>query len=156
MAIVSITDKNGHSLCGLVWEATKLYKTPALHRLLSDKDAVVRCIAAAELQMRGEKETLDFSLLLSKRKKAQDREISAFILGQIKIENFEDEIKSALLCLLGDSRSSVVEASIYSCGHRHIFINFDKYVKIKKNKKLKEAIDFVKNMKRWTENENLA
>ena len=67
----------------LVGQALRIYETAALYPFLGDHDPIVRTAAARELQMRGERSTLVYCRSLIQSRLAADREIAAFILGQL-------------------------------------------------------------------------
>src|ERR1700761_2853446 len=91
------TDESGHSLRMLVWQAIRLYPTASLFPFLNDPDVIVRSIAAREIQMRGGRDVLKRTLKLLEGGKAQQREMAAFILGQLKMR--PDDIQPTLRSL---------------------------------------------------------
>lgn len=82
------TDRPGHSLRLLVFQALERYPTTSLFPLLLDRDPIVRTAVARCLQMRPEIELTYAEVKnLTVHRKSQAREIAAFVLGQLGTPN---------------------------------------------------------------------
>jgi len=113
------TDKKGHSLRTLLWQALSKYETEALFQFVLDKDIPVRTAAARELQMRRTRKVFKFAAELTTRKSQVAREMGAFILGQIGAPKypFRKEAVPLLEELSGDDNASVRAAAVAGLGH---------------------------------------
>lgn len=134
MAIDISTDKSGTALRMLVYQALAGYSTEALLPFLGDSDTIVRTAAARKLQVRGGVEVFEHAAQLATSTKKEDREISAFILGQLGTPKRPFRIASLpiLKKLCMDKSSAVREAALASLGHLDAV----------------EAIDLIKQLKR--------
>lgn len=84
MPIELSTDEEGETLKTLIWQALRLYPTASLFQFLTDRNLIVRSTAARELQTRPETRLVfDHAVTLIDSEIAPDREIGAFLLGQI-------------------------------------------------------------------------
>lgn len=112
-------DRPGHSTRLLVQQALGLYKPEALIHFLSDRDAIVRTAAARELQQRGGELALDEAKRLSLSRRGVDREIAAFLLGQLGTPKrpFRRQSLPVLSSLLFDKSAAVREAAAAALGH---------------------------------------
>jgi HEAT repeat protein len=119
--MIEITsDEPGHSLKTLLWQAVKLYDTKALLPLLRDKDSLVRTTVARELQVRGDVLTFDEAMVMGHSKKASEREIAAFLLGQLGTPNFPFKERSIPVLetqLEKDKNAAVRATAAASLGH---------------------------------------
>jgi HEAT repeat protein len=112
-------DKPGHSTRLLIQQALGLYAPQVLVQFLRDKDSIVRTAAARELQQRGAQIAFDEAKSLISSKRAIDREIGAFLLGQIGIPMrlYKEESSPLLIGLLSDKSAIVRAAAASSLGH---------------------------------------
>lgn len=134
MTIDISTDRSGTALRMLVFQALKAYPTKALLPFLRDSDSIVRTAAARQLQVRGGSAVFEHARQLATSKKKDDREIAAFILGQLGTPErpFKGESLPLLQKLCADRSAEVRETAVASLGHL----------------KAVEAIDSVKQLKR--------
>jgi hypothetical protein len=104
----------------LIWQKFKNYPTPRLLKSLQSSNRVRRVIAAKELQIRGEKTTFEYACILCNSHKSPNREIGAFILGQLgtpkfPFANLSKPILSNLA--LNDVNENVRAAAVSGLGH---------------------------------------
>jgi HEAT repeat protein len=111
----------GHStLRLLVYQALKQYSTVALLPMLQDKSSIVRSAVARELQVRGEIDVFAHAKDLLQSEKGTDREIAAFLLGQLGTPDFPFRQQTVPLLeerLRLDADPSVREAAAAGLGH---------------------------------------
>lgn len=107
------TDRPGHSLKLLVFQALKLYETSALLPLLLDKDSIVRAAVARELQGRGGEVVYHEAVRLLASRTSATREIAAFLLGQLSYPEYPFAAQSVplLIAVLRKDKSASVRAS---------------------------------------------
>lgn len=112
-------DRKGHSIRMLVYQALEQYPTRSLFPFLHDRSAIVRTAAARRLQTRGGREVLDYGLQLTVSKVRSDREIGAFLLGQLGTPNQPYGVESipSLITLCADTAAEVRVAAIAALGH---------------------------------------
>jgi HEAT repeat protein len=112
-------DLSDSTLRYILWEALKLYSTEDLCKLTKDDDYIVRTAAAKQLQLRPSPKVFDFSIELCNSDFESDKEIGAFILGQLGTPElpFKKESLIALKRLLNDQSVDVRSAAIAACGH---------------------------------------
>ncbi|AOA57087.1 hypothetical protein [Acinetobacter larvae] len=101
--------------------------TAELFEWIDDKSAEVRTLVARNLQCRGTKEVYKFAKKRTKSSKVYQREIAAFILGQLgclftgsEKYPFKLQSKSLLMSLVDDRSKSVRAAAIAGLGHLYI------------------------------------
>lgn len=94
---------------------------------LDDSDPRVRTLIARNLQCRGTEEIFDFAMNWTTSAKAYQREVAAFILGQLGCLFSEDskypfkaKSKEILMMLVGDKNHEVRSATIAALGHLYI------------------------------------
>ena len=103
----------------LVWQALRLYPTNSLFQFLHDPSSIVRTIAARELQTRAEIDVVfDYTASMVGSSKRRDREIAAFLLGQIGTPNRPLKAKSLPLLetLCRDSDAEIRATALSSLG----------------------------------------
>lgn len=118
--IDSGVDKRGNSLRTLIYQAMRLYETSALFPFLRDRDSVVRAAAVRELRSRDGRTAFDEASKLLNSKKAFEREVAAFLLGQIGIPRrlFPKESVPLVATILKNDKSAAVRATAAaSLGH---------------------------------------
>ena len=105
----------------LVFQALKLYSTPALVPMLLDKDLIVRSAVARELQIRGGDDVFIAAKKLGAAERHESREIAAFLLGQIGTPSFpyRDQSIPLLKAHLSDPYHEVRSAAAAALGHLH-------------------------------------
>lgn len=98
--------------------------TQELFQWIDDKDAEVRTLVARKMQCRGTDAIFKFAKKRTKSKKKYQREIAAFILGQLGClfegankYPFKLQSKTLLMKLVGDKSKSVRAAAIAAFGH---------------------------------------
>jgi len=105
----------------LVRQALKSFPIKSLYEFAKDKDAIVRTIAAQCLQLNKEAadKTFDFALQLTKSTNAEEREIAAYILGQLCPPDYpyKDRSLRVLEELAKDPVAMVRATAIASLGH---------------------------------------
>lgn len=103
-----------------VWDKLRPLDSVALETLLTDPDELIRRTAARELQMRGERKTLDRGVELCSSDDPGVRATAAFLLGQLGTPNFPfagESIPRLTVLLRGDPDAGVRAASASSLGH---------------------------------------
>lgn len=112
-------DRKGRSLRMLVSQALGLYKTNSLLAFLHDPNAIVRSAAARHLQTRGDPEVFERAIELAQSKRRDDREIAAFLLGQLgtPLQPFKGKSVPVLEKLCGDRAYVVRIAALAALGH---------------------------------------
>lgn len=114
------TDEPGHSLHTLVYKALKSCKLRELLALLRDKTSLVRSAAARELQGRGGRTTFLEACKFLDSKRVNDREIAAFLLGQLGYPDMPFKTESVPLlqiALANDASANVRTAAAAALGH---------------------------------------
>jgi HEAT repeat protein len=111
-------DASHSKLRFLLTRTLKLVPESELFEFVQDSDIVLRTSAARELQMRGTQKGFGFSISLTKSIRFEDREIGAFILGQLAPPNFEffDSTVGPLLSLFLDPYYEVRAAAVGAFG----------------------------------------
>jgi len=119
MSIDIGVDKAGTSLRMLISQALEKYPSKSLLAFLDDSNVVVRTAAARQLQVRGEVQTLEHAMRLAKSKKRREREIAAFILGQLGTPKLPFKARSVptLIELCADGAHEVRAAALAALGH---------------------------------------
>jgi HEAT repeat protein len=119
MAIDAGVDSHGHSLRMLVSQSLERYQTSHLFQFLQDRGVIVRSAAARRLQLRGTREVFEHALSLAHSKSRRNREIAAFLLGQLGTPQMPYRGDSLpVLCILCSDRAPEVRAaSIAALGH---------------------------------------
>lgn len=118
--MIGIAAADDSTLGVLVYQALKQYSSSALLPLLSDPSNTVRSAAARETQMRGEIDTLHYCVQLLKGASAREREIAAFVLGQLGTPKLPYKSASIPLleqCLMTDRSITVIATAIAALGH---------------------------------------
>lgn len=117
--MIDNTDIASSTIKLLAFEAIKRWNTDSIIRLLSDKDYIVRTMAARELQKRGDLHIFTEVIKLTESNVIYEREISAFILGQLGTPNapFKDETIPVLNRLSLDISEEVSVSAICGIGH---------------------------------------
>lgn len=112
-------DRKGHSLRTLVYQALEKYSTSSLLPLLRDRNAIVRTAAARQLQMRPDHKIFYHGVELASSKKRSDREVAAFLLGQLGTPHqpFRAESIPVLEKLCSDHAYEVRLAAVAALGH---------------------------------------
>lgn len=94
----------------------KNFSEPELFDCVKDKDIILRTLAACEIHLRGNQNCFEFALVLLKSSRYEDREIGAFILGQLAPSEYKF-FKQSVQPLLGlfndpyfEVRAAAVEA----------------------------------------------
>ncbi|HKV54514.1 MAG TPA: HEAT repeat domain-containing protein [Candidatus Binataceae bacterium] len=115
------TDKPGHSLKMLLQFAIKQFPGEVLFDFVLDKDSIVRTMAARRLQNEPDlaERTFAFACTLAQQKRGWQKEIAAFILGQLCPPNypFKDKSIPVLNSLAKDPEPAVRGAAIVGLGH---------------------------------------
>jgi hypothetical protein len=103
----------------LVQQALCQWPVDGLLRLLRENDVIVRTAAARELQLRGGEEVFKEMQKFVESKSSRNREIGAFILGQLgtPVLPYAEKSLSILSCLLSDTDSEVRATAASACGH---------------------------------------
>ena len=119
MIDISVDLKPGRSLRLLVFQAIQLYPSHALIPFLNDRTDIVRTAAARELQIRGEVETFDLAEKMIKSRRSLDRDLGAFLLGQLGTPRMPYKKRSVplLIPLLTDRSALVRESAASALGH---------------------------------------
>jgi HEAT repeat protein len=120
MTIDLSTDRSGHSLRMLVSQALRHYPTESLFQFLHDPSSIVRTAAARQLHCRPEIEAVfDYAVSLLVSQKSRDREIAAFLFGQIGTPHRPLKTKSIPLLekLCADENAEVRTTALSSLGH---------------------------------------
>lgn len=119
MAIDIGIDREGHSLRMLVFQALERYPTQSLLPFLHDRSAVVRTAAARHLQTRPGRDALEYGMKLLASTARYDREIGAFLLGQIGTPErpYREESVPLLVSLCRDKAPEVRVAALAALGH---------------------------------------
>jgi HEAT repeat protein len=120
MPIDTSSDRPGRSLRTLVWQALTQYPTESLFQFLHDPSSIVRTAAARELQGRPEIEAVHhYAVSLTNSRKSREREIAAFLFGQIGTPHRPLKAKSIPLLekLCADEDAEVRETALASLGH---------------------------------------
>jgi HEAT repeat protein len=119
MAIDIGIDRKGHSLRMLVSQALEHYPTASLLSFLHDRNTIVRTAAACKLQIRGEPEVFAYAIELASSRLKTDREIAAFLMGQIGTPTypFKEASVTRLVKLCTDTSHEVRIAALAGLGH---------------------------------------
>jgi len=129
--IASGIDKEGESLRLLVAQALRSYPTESLHQFLEDRNVIVRCAAAREIQIRGESISYDAAKNLIRNSQAYVREVAVFTLGQLGTPNYpfrEQVIPIITECLNSDNSAAVRAAAAAALGHLKAHESLDSLV----------------------------
>jgi len=112
-------DSTDSTLRLLLWKTLKNYSSAELLNLICDSDYVVRTAAAKQLHFRPESEVFDRVLKLCSSDIEFEREISAFILGQLGTPKkpYREQSISPLLSLMQDASVDVRAAAAAAFGH---------------------------------------
>jgi HEAT repeat protein len=112
-------DREGHSLRVLIYQALEGYPTKSLLPFLRDRSAIVRTAAARHLQIRADSEVFEHAMQLVDSSTRQDREIAAFILGQLGTPDrpFKAASIAPLEKLCADAAHEVRVAALAALGH---------------------------------------
>jgi HEAT repeat protein len=112
-------DSTDSTLRALLWRALKNYSSLELLNLVRDSDYIVRTAAAKQLHFRPESEVFDAVLKLCSSPIEFEREIGAFILGQLGTPQkpFRDQSVPTLLNLIQDKSADVRAAAAAAFGH---------------------------------------
>lgn len=114
-------DKPGHSLRTLVHMGLNGIPTEAVYKLIEDKDAIVRTLAAQRLQLDAESAERTFEVAedLTKTNSSQLREVGAYILGQLVPPDYPYKRPSIpiLESLISDPDRDVRATAICGLGH---------------------------------------
>jgi HEAT repeat protein len=105
----------------LVYQALKHYSEEALLPMLEDGSSIVRTAVARELQLRGGERTFARTVELLRSPKVSDREIAAFLLGQLGTPHFPFKQQTTPLMegrLIEDESDVVREAAAAALGHQ--------------------------------------
>lgn len=125
-------DLSESTLRVLLWEALRSYSTKDLLTLVRDSDYIVRTAAAKQLHFRPEIEVYDGVLKLCSSSIDFEREIGAFILGQLGISvfPFKEGSITPLIQLISDDSDDVCTAAIVALGHLGAdgFIDNDEFI----------------------------
>jgi len=103
----------------ILWQALKAYSTESLLNLVCDEDPIVRACAAKQLHFRPEDKVFKFAERLCFSTIAFEREIAAFILGQLgtPIFPYREASLNLLIDLASDEIDEVVVAALVAIGH---------------------------------------
>ena len=106
-------------------EKLKGLSTDELINKLSSESEAVRFTAARILQIGGEENAFDASKMLLATNSAQNREVGAFLLGQLGTPHFpySDQSLPLLLKAIDDEVAYVRAAAIASLGHLEAIVN---------------------------------
>jgi HEAT repeat protein len=113
---VSVTESK---LRFILNRALKDFSEPELFDCVKDKDIILRTLAACEIHLRGTPSCFEFALVLLKSFRYEDREIGAFILGQLAPSEYKFSKQSVrpLLELFADPyyevRAAAAEAFLF-------------------------------------------
>ena len=112
-------DLSESTLRFIVWEALKNYSTDELLTLVEDEDPIVRTSAAKQLHFRPDKKVFEKSIDLISSAKDYEREIGAFLLGQLGTPNHPYKMQSFpyLVRLMSDTSSEVRASAVAAIGH---------------------------------------
>lgn len=112
-------DLSESTLRFIIWEALKNYPTDELLNLIEDEDPIVRTSAAKQLHFRPNKKVFEKSINLVSSKKDYEREIGAFLLGQLGTPNHPYKMQSFsyLVRLMSDASSEVRASAVAAIGH---------------------------------------
>jgi hypothetical protein len=113
-------DSDGTALRMLIAQALRLYPTSSLYSFLEDRSVPVRTAAARQIQIRGERESLDHAVNLLDDKRASVREIAVFILGQLGTPTYPykaESVEKIVVKLNADSSGMVRAAAAAALGH---------------------------------------
>lgn len=112
-------DSSESSLRFILWQALSAYPTDELIKLVDDTDTIVRTMAAKQLHLRPGDEVFNKALDLCVSRTLVEREIGAFILGQLGTPALPYKNKSLpiLVNLLRDKSHEVRSASVAAIGH---------------------------------------
>ena len=131
------------SFDNLAWKGMELSTLDELYDYLLDEDYRVRTLSAQAIQMKyATKEVLKKISLMINSKNSNDREIGAYILGQLGTPKmpFVKESLPLLYKLFDDTNEEVVGTAISSIGHLWSYTNtsdsenIDKVIKFIKHK----------------------
>lgn len=112
-------DLTESTLRRILWDALKEYSVEQLFELIKDNDCIVRTSAAKRLQLIGGSKVFYEIKKLVESERAEVKEISAFILGQLGTPNksFKNDTIPILTSLSNDENVDVRVAAIYALGH---------------------------------------
>lgn len=113
-------DQPGHSLRTLVYAGLKTFKLQGLIALLRDRSSLVRTAAARELQGRGGRTVFLQGCQFLRSRKVVDREIGAFLLGQLGYPDMPFKAETVPLlehALAHDASADVRAAAAAALGH---------------------------------------
>jgi len=112
-------DLSESTLRFILWEALKNYPTNQLLSLIEDEDPIVRTSAAKQLHFRPDDKVFEKAANLIFSGKDYEREIAAFLLGQLGTPNHPYKIKSFpyLIRLMSDVSSEVRASAVAAIGH---------------------------------------
>ena len=125
----------------LAWKGMELSTLPELYDYLLDADYRVRTLSAQAIQMKHDtQEVFEKISLMLNSKSSNEREIGAYILGQLGTPKmpFAKESFPLLYKLFDDSDEEVIEVAISSVGHLWSYTNtfdcenIDKVIKFTK------------------------
>ena len=108
------------SLETLLWQAMELYEPERLEQFLHDPSGKVRIAAARRIQIHAGRLGFDIALKMIKSSVARQREIAAFMMGQLKkISATQKQRCAETLCQIldGDKVSTVRATAAASLGH---------------------------------------
>src|SRR5213594_2773510 len=107
-------DRKGGSLRHLVWRGLKEYPTVAVLQFLEDSNVIVRSEAARCLHLRPERRVFERVAQLLTSKRVYQRELGAFVLGQLGTPKrpYKKESTRILLRIVKSEPNAVVRATI--------------------------------------------
>ena len=111
-------DLSESTLRFILWETLKNYPTNQLLSLIEDEDPIVRTSAAKQLHFRPDDKVFEKAVNLVFSNKDYEREIAAFLLGQLGTPDHPYKIKSFpyLIKLMNDELSEVRASAVAAIG----------------------------------------
>jgi HEAT repeat protein len=117
--MIDAIDSTESTLRHILWNALKGYSSEELFNLVKDRDYIVRTAAAKQLQLRPSLIVFNYVKKLCDTEVESNREIGAFILGQLGTPDlpYKSESLAILNRLISDDSTDVKSAAIAACGH---------------------------------------